>query len=1147
MEPELAAKFPEIKTYLGRGIDDTAMSMRCDWSPRGFHALVISGESTIVIHPSSTDDITNYMSYYSRDYKEAAGEAKCLVQGKHRVSQSAFAPSAASGDALRTYRIAIATTKEYSNDPNLGGGTVASALASVTTWLNGVNTIFDREVSIRMTLVANNDKVILTTEDILTNASQDQLLRQVRSVLRDRIGQDNYDVGHVLATGGGGVAFVGVICSNRSQENPPLGPLKGGGVTQVSAPVGNIRDLKVLAHELGHQFGSDHPFNDGGMGSQCASQRSDNGTFAYEPGSGSTLMCYAGICGQNNVARESELRFHVASINAILAHINDPNAGGSCGTRTTRTPANSIPTVTGTTPLSIPRNTPFTLTATGNDADPGDVPNLTYCWEQFDAGGQNFFSPPFTDAADSADTTRPIFRSFPPTASPSRTFPSLTYILNNGGVPPPIVNDLQTAESLPNITRTVNFRCTIRDQRGGVNDTAVVLNVTAGAGPFRVTTPAANAQLTPGTLTNVIWDVANTSAAPINTANVKITLSTDGGTTFSSVSREDGTGFADNMPNSGTAVVRLPNATVGDARIKVEAIGNVFFNISPRFFIRGACGAIAFTPNTIPDAMSGLAYNQTISVTGGTAPIAFSITAGALPQMLSLSRTGQITGTAQDEMSTYNFTVTATDAAGCSSNKAYALNLVPQMMVGDAGAGGGAGGGQALNRAAATTTAVFSVSLSDPSKQPVTVKFATKDGTAIAGKNYQAASGTLTFPPGVTTQTITVTVMGVSAGDDEDEFFVDLSEAVGAIIEDGEGEGDIVENDPANCPSIALSPTTLAAGRAGFSYNQTLTASGGAQIRKFDLDGGTLPPGITLNHATGTLTGTPMAAGIFTFSIAAIDANHCFGAQTYALTIGSAAPAISDFNPTSARAGTSVTIKGINLTGATAVRFNGKPATSITVNSPNQITATVPPSPSSGAITVTTPNGTATSAVNFGGLNTAPVATDRTLTTGKNTPLFGKLSASDADGDALIFSTYPAEHGSHGGTFVLIDAAGDFTYTPGATFSGVDVILFTAFDGKQESNLATMTVTVTQIAQPAITGAQLSGKNLQVSGANFDAGAVILLNGVDQRTKNDGQTPAGLIGKKLGNQITPGQSVTLQVRNSDGKLSAAFSFVRPSG
>jgi hypothetical protein len=284
-----------------------------------------------------------------------------------------------------------------------------------------------------------------------------------------------------------------------------------------------------------------------------------------------TLMSYAMNCPPNHIMQGIDLRFHIGS----LIQINSFITGGSGSCAVTSPTGNNPPIVNGGPNYTIPVNTPFTLTATGSDPDAGDV--LTYTWEQYDAGGALYGNPPYTDAGDPPSTTRPIFRPFAPKPDPSRTFPSLTYILNNANDPPDTILGFQTAEELPRIGRTLNFRVTARDNRGGgggVSDDLVTLTVHGGAGPFRVTSPNTTVSWIGGAEQTITWDVNNTSAAPVNSANVRILLSRDGGASFPFV-------LSDSTPNDGSETITVPNGILTTAaRIKVEAAGNIFFDIS---------------------------------------------------------------------------------------------------------------------------------------------------------------------------------------------------------------------------------------------------------------------------------------------------------------------------------------------------------------------------------------------------------------------------------------------------------------------------------------------------------------------------------------------------------------------------------------
>jgi hypothetical protein len=610
MDAELVARYPEIKSYRGQGIDDGTATVRFDWTPFGFHALVLSADHPAVnIQPPDRSDITTYASYYDQ-----GAAFTCGVNESHRIKPGraeGVSPNVAVGTTLRSERIAVAATWEFCN--TIGGDTLAGSTAALNSFLNGLNVVYERELSVHMNLVnapniiyASNNSVCGPGNNVACNAGNDPytntnestMLNEVRPDLRDKVGVANYDVGHVLGTGSSGIAFIGVICDDNDNGGDGLGPLKGAGATRVFAPAGNSGASGLWAHELGHQHGADHTQN--GTTASCGGTNR-NGPTAWETGSGITIMSYVGICGTDNISDTRDLRFHNGSYNEITASLA---AGATCTTNAAT--GDNIPTVNAGTAKTIPKQTPFTLTATGTDADPADFPNLRFIWEQLDAGGTLYFNPPYGDqAGDPPTTTRPLFRAFSPIASNSRTFPSLTYILNNANVPPAVVGGFQTAENLPSVSRTMNFRTTVRDQRFGVNDSSVAITVDGNSGPFAVTSPN-GAENWSGAQT-VTWNVANTSSAPVSTANVKISLSTNGGQTFP-------TTLAASAPNSGTAAVTLPNGIISSTcRIKVEALGNIFFDISNANF--------NLTPADSCPAVSGISpkvgnVGNSVTITG---------------------------------------------------------------------------------------------------------------------------------------------------------------------------------------------------------------------------------------------------------------------------------------------------------------------------------------------------------------------------------------------------------------------------------------------------------------------------------------------------------------------------------------------------
>lgn len=542
MEKGLADKYTDIRTYLGKGIDDPYATVRLDITPAGFHAMVMTVSDMIFIDPFAIGDTYNYISYYKRDYNPINKEFHCDLKSKDDAVKKTSAdksPLVFEGN-LHTYRVAIAADGEYTA---YHGGTVALGLAAVVTALNRVDGVYEKELSVRMVLVANNNLIIYTnaSTDPYTNNDGEAMLTENQTTCDNVIGFANYDIGHVFSTGGGGVAYLGCVCGSD----------KAGGVTGLSAPIGDPFYIDYVAHEMGHQFGGNHTFNST-SGSCGGGNRAANA--AYEPGSASTIMGYAGICSPNNLQNNSDAYFVAKS----LLEMSSFTVGGgwSCATVTTTGNHNPVVSVGTASGKTIPISTPFTITgsATDSDNDP-----LTYCWEEYDLGAAGNWNAPVGNA--------PIFRSFSPVTTGSRTFPKLSSLLNNTQV---------IGEIMPTYTRSLVFKLVARDNKtggGGYGMATLSVGVSATAGPFLVTSPNTAVTLNANIPQTITWDVANTTASPVSCANVNIKLSTDGGTTFP-------TTLISNTPNDGSEVVNLPMTATTTARIKVEAADNIFFDIS---------------------------------------------------------------------------------------------------------------------------------------------------------------------------------------------------------------------------------------------------------------------------------------------------------------------------------------------------------------------------------------------------------------------------------------------------------------------------------------------------------------------------------------------------------------------------------------
>lgn len=545
MAPELAMQYPEIRTYAGYGLDDPTATIRFDLVPQGFHALILSETGSIVIDPYQRGDVIHYQSFYRRDHLTEGILGGCTVVDDGMSAEIASLVGDGhhrSGTQLRTYRTAIAATGEYTV---YHGGTVALGLAAINTSLNRVDGVYEREVSIRMVLIANNNLIVYTNgaTDPYTNNDGATMLGQNQANLDSVIGSANYDIGHVFSTGGGGIAGLGVVCRSNN---------KARGVTGSTAPIGDNFDIDYVAHEMGHQFGSNHCFN-GNAGSCAGGNR--NASTAYEPGSASTIMGYAGICGAQNLQGHSDDYFVWISLQEIIAY-STSGSGNSCPVTTATGVIQPVVTVPAGG-FSIPISTPFSLT--GSTTSTGTP---TYCWEESDLGPAGHPNSPSGNA--------PIFRSFDPVTTPTRLFPRLSNILNN----------TQTiGEILPSYARNLSFKLTVRDtQVGGVGiSNASIAFTVASSGPFLVTYPNTAVTWDGGTQQTVTWNVASTNTAPVNCQTVNILISTDGGYTWPEV-------VATGTPNDGSEQITVPLTPTTTARLKIEAADNIFFDLSDRNF-----------------------------------------------------------------------------------------------------------------------------------------------------------------------------------------------------------------------------------------------------------------------------------------------------------------------------------------------------------------------------------------------------------------------------------------------------------------------------------------------------------------------------------------------------------------------------------
>lgn len=570
MAQPLASRYPGIRTFKVRGVDEPASSGRLDLTPQGFHGMLTTPAGTVFIDPDAEG---GYRSYYKRDYAAVeGGRTAPLVCLRHEGRQQDVQPfsgvsaqlaaRAVSGAYRRIYRLAVAATGEYTA---YFGGTVSAALAQIVTTINRVNQIYGRDLGVQFQLVGNNERIIFTDSGsdpyTHTSAGISTMLIENQRQLDFLLGMDNYDIGILFGTVGGGLASVGSACTI----------FKAQAYTGTPTPDNDGFYIDFVAHELGHQLNASHSFN--GTTASCGGVNRV-GAAAVEPGSGSTIMGYAGICGEEDLQSNSDATFHGLSIQQMNEFIT-LGEGSQCGllTATGNNPPN---VVAGDSPGNgvsiIPAATPFMLTGTASDPD-GDT--LSYQWDEMDAGGVNGATDATTIGTDLADGSNPLFRSFLPKQAPVRYLPRLGQLLTQQ-------DDI--GETLPQAGRTLNFRLTVRDGESGVASDDLAIEVDANQGPFRITGGDLNRSVffTGGGIYTLEWDSAGTQADCPRVDVSLLSLSPGNPPATLCDVHDDGSDllFLGEFDNSGSASIQLPVANIAHARIMLSCSDNPFFALS---------------------------------------------------------------------------------------------------------------------------------------------------------------------------------------------------------------------------------------------------------------------------------------------------------------------------------------------------------------------------------------------------------------------------------------------------------------------------------------------------------------------------------------------------------------------------------------
>lgn len=670
-EPALQAQFPQIRAFSGQGITDKSATLKLSISPQGIQTMVFRSEKETEFIEAYSADRTVYAVFKSAREKGKLPWA-CTTQDQQIAADlnaqiSTLRPNSSAGE-LKVMRLAQSCNGEYANYFGAtSAADVALVMAAFNATLTRCNGCYEKDLALHLNLIPQTTTVIFynpATDPYSNNLNSWNL--QLQQTLTANIGNDGYDIGHMFgASGGGGNAgCIGCVCVNPATNNSVA---KGGGITSPAdaIPEGDNFDIDYVVHEVGHQLGANHTFSHSNEGSGVNK----------EVASGITIMGYAGITNQD-VAPHSIDIYHQASIQQIQNNL----ATKTCPVTTNITAVNATPVIAPVGNYTIPISTPFALTGSATDANAGDV--LTYCWEQNDnttTSGPNSVASP-------TKLTGPNYLSFSPTTSPTRIFPRLSTILNGGLVTGPLPGGdaIANIEALSSVSRTLNFRLTVRDNSpyssaapvkvGQTAFTDMVVTVTNTSGPFAVTVPNTTGISWPGgSSQTVTWDVANTTTAPVSCANVNILLSTDGGQTFPTV-------LVANTPNDGSQAITVPNINATTCRIKVESVGNIFFDINNANF-----AIVVVTPSfdfnspaatnvTCAGPASASASLDVLSFNGYTTPV--NLTASGNPAGTTVSfspnpvvpgNTTTVTLNGTNTLSNGSYTITVTGTSGTNT------------------------------------------------------------------------------------------------------------------------------------------------------------------------------------------------------------------------------------------------------------------------------------------------------------------------------------------------------------------------------------------------------------------------------------------------------------------------------------------------
>lgn len=822
MEKALADKFPEFKTWKVKAANGKNIHGRINFTEAGFHAmLILENADTIFIDPDKTfankslnsgRSNTLYNSFSKQKNKQLFQRTtdydEIVIQPP--LSKNSWSTSlkvqARTSNKLITYRLALAASAEYSA---LNGGTKASTLSAMLTTIDRVNQIYERDLGIKFILVANNDKIIYLnpTSDPFSNDNPHDMMDENITNMERVIGNANYDLGHLFGGAStGGLAILSGVCRSNQESH------KAGGITGSPSPYGDSFNIDYVSHEIGHQLGATHTFNS--IEQNCSGGNREHDA-AVEPGSGSTVMSYAGICGADNLQRNSDAVFNAVSIDQIN-HYTRYSGKANCGVKDASN--NNNPTLTVGTPFFIPVNTPFQLSSHATDID-GDT--LSYTWDQIDSNGTAV-----KVGIDAGDN--PLFRSYLPSNSDQRFFPQLATLFGESPI---------KGEQLPLTKRDLKFAVTVRDNNGGIAraDTKIM---TSG-NPFKVISQTNFSLYHRNEKIEVRWNEAGSSWAPVNCNHVDIKLLTKEGASQDLLML---------TPNDGSQFLTIPDTTRAmiDARMMVACSNNIFFALSEgeveiNEFLQTENKPIASV--NAPTITEGDSDTKTLryiislnKAATEDSSIKYTIhdskNNAKIQSGLINILTGQINATisqliigntiAEDDK-TYHLTLSSPQniqfkSTGDLITKGMVIDndtitapitvTIPNISIieGDLG----------------ISKAIFTIKLNQIAKTNTSIKYVTINDTAHAGSDFFKDSGTLSISAGKISATISIDIVADKLIEDNETFWLLLSNPSSNVILINNSATATIINDDEKI-KISEEKTIVADDKSGGSFDSLFT------------------------------------------------------------------------------------------------------------------------------------------------------------------------------------------------------------------------------------------------------------------------------------------------------------------------------------